>query len=207
MKQIQFLRLLLAGLMLLSAALGVYANSVSTLSASAEDAKKELENQRADFIRKSYAKYEYRIPARDGTLLFTSVYIPNDASATKPYPILLVRTPAYRSKPAFYGKLPMPISHFPPRQRKRHHGWKWFPSTPICLIFPIYETVVYCHCELGTSVSGRGAPRSQTIRMQWRIMSLVRRLRTTHARGTRYLRRGVCASESSFWEAAIASEI
>ena len=93
MKQTQFLRLLLAGLMLLSAAPGVYANSVSNLAASAEDAKKELENQRAEYIRKSYAKYEYRIPARDGTLLFTSVYIPNDASATKPYPILLVRTP------------------------------------------------------------------------------------------------------------------
>jgi putative CocE/NonD family hydrolase len=49
--------------------------------------------QRADYIRKNYTKYEYRIPARDGKLLFTSIYVPNDASAAKKYPILLVRTP------------------------------------------------------------------------------------------------------------------
>ena len=49
--------------------------------------------QRADYIRKNYTKYEYRIPARDGKLLFTSIYVPNDASASKKYPILLVRTP------------------------------------------------------------------------------------------------------------------
>ena len=61
-------------------------------SMAAED-KKEQETQRANHIRKNYTKFEYRIPARDGTLLFTSVYMPNDASASKRYPILLVRTP------------------------------------------------------------------------------------------------------------------
>ena len=93
MKQIQFLRLLLTGLVLFSHVPGLYAGSLSNLALTTEDAKKDLENQRAEYIRKNYAKYEYRIPARDGTLLFTSVYIPNDASTTKPYPILLVRTP------------------------------------------------------------------------------------------------------------------
>jgi putative CocE/NonD family hydrolase len=50
-------------------------------------------NPRADYIRKNYTKFEYRIPARDGTLLFTSVYIPNDAGPNKHYPILMQRTP------------------------------------------------------------------------------------------------------------------
>lgn len=38
-----------------------------------------------------YAKFEYRIPMRDGVRLFTAVYVPKD-SAEK-YPILLTRTP------------------------------------------------------------------------------------------------------------------
>ncbi len=53
----------------------------------------KLAEERADYIRKNYTKFEYRIPARDGKLLFTSVYSPNDASARKPYPILVMRTP------------------------------------------------------------------------------------------------------------------
>lgn len=46
---------------------------------------------RAAYIRSHYAKFEYRIPMRDGKRLFTSVYVPNDRSES--YPILLVRTP------------------------------------------------------------------------------------------------------------------
>ncbi len=46
-----------------------------------------------DFIKANYTKYEYRIPMRDGVRLFTAVYVPKDASATKTYPILLNRTP------------------------------------------------------------------------------------------------------------------
>src|SRR5215471_16796104 len=41
--------------------------------------------------RSSYNKFEYRIPMRDGVKLFTSVYVPKDASVR--YPILLTRTP------------------------------------------------------------------------------------------------------------------
>ncbi|HEX8441466.1 CocE/NonD family hydrolase [Archangium sp.] len=49
--------------------------------------------ERAEYIRSHYTKFEYRIPMRDGTRLFTSVYVPNDASPGKRYPVLLTRTP------------------------------------------------------------------------------------------------------------------
>lgn len=65
--------------------------NVSTTISVADE--KDAAAQRAEYIRKNYSKFEYRIPARDGKLLFTSIYVPNDASATKRYPILLVRTP------------------------------------------------------------------------------------------------------------------
>lgn len=44
-----------------------------------------------EYVRAHYTKYEYRIPMRDGKKLFTSVYVPKDAS--QPYPILMDRTP------------------------------------------------------------------------------------------------------------------
>jgi putative CocE/NonD family hydrolase len=48
-----------------------------------------------DFVRTHYAKYEYRIPMRDGVKLFAYAYVPmigafKDAG---PYPILMTRTP------------------------------------------------------------------------------------------------------------------
>jgi putative CocE/NonD family hydrolase len=42
-------------------------------------------------VKEHYTKYEYRIPMRDGVHLFTSVYVPKDAS--RPYPFLINRTP------------------------------------------------------------------------------------------------------------------
>ncbi|WNG38834.1 CocE/NonD family hydrolase [Archangium violaceum] len=51
------------------------------------------ESERAEYIRSHYTKFEYRIPMRDGTKLFTAVYVPNDASPGKRYPVLLTRTP------------------------------------------------------------------------------------------------------------------
>jgi putative CocE/NonD family hydrolase len=45
----------------------------------------------ADRVRERYTKYEYRIPMRDGARLFTSVYVPKDAS--RRYPFLVTRTP------------------------------------------------------------------------------------------------------------------
>jgi putative CocE/NonD family hydrolase len=49
--------------------------------------------QGLDEVKARYTKYEYRIPMRDGVRLFTAVYVPKDASAKNPYPILLTRTP------------------------------------------------------------------------------------------------------------------
>ena len=53
---------------------------------------------RAEAIRSGFAKYEHMIPMRDGTRLFTAVYVPYDASKSQRYPILMVRTP-YGSGP------------------------------------------------------------------------------------------------------------
>jgi uncharacterized protein len=53
---------------------------------------------RAAYIRSHYTKYEHRVPMRDGVKLFTAVYVPNDASERKRYPLLLTRTP-YSVKP------------------------------------------------------------------------------------------------------------
>jgi putative CocE/NonD family hydrolase len=50
------------------------------------DLKKQL-----DYTRSHYTKYEYRIPMRDGSRLFTAVYVPKDV--TQPYPIIMQRTP------------------------------------------------------------------------------------------------------------------
>lgn len=47
-------------------------------------------------VRELYTKYEYRVPMRDGTRLFTAVYVPKDAS--RKYPMLLKRSP-YSCKP------------------------------------------------------------------------------------------------------------
>ena len=47
--------------------------------------------QGLDYVKSHYTKHEFKIPMRDGVRLFTSVYVPKDES--KPYPILLNRTP------------------------------------------------------------------------------------------------------------------
>jgi len=49
------------------------------------------QGQGRDYVLSHYTKYEYRIPMRDGTKLFTAVYAPKDISQT--YPIMLTRTP------------------------------------------------------------------------------------------------------------------
>lgn len=46
-----------------------------------------------DALGEHYTKYEYRIPMRDGVKLFTTVYLPKDASAGHSYPFLMTRTP------------------------------------------------------------------------------------------------------------------
>lgn len=53
-------------------------------------------DERAEYIRANYTKFEHKITMRDGIELFTAVYIPNDRS--KKYPMMLQRTP-YRVAP------------------------------------------------------------------------------------------------------------
>lgn len=48
---------------------------------------------RAEAIRAGYTKFEYQIPMRDGTKLFTACYVPNDGGPTAKYPVLMMRTP------------------------------------------------------------------------------------------------------------------
>ena len=47
----------------------------------------------AAFVREAYTKHEHLVPMRDGTRLFTAVYVPKDAGPAKRYPILMIRTP------------------------------------------------------------------------------------------------------------------
>ena len=47
--------------------------------------------QGLEYVKANYTKYEYRIPMRDGVRLFTSVYVPKDATTT--HPIIMARTP------------------------------------------------------------------------------------------------------------------
>src|SRR6266568_8316770 len=61
---------------------------VSSCAVQAQEAPKE---EKANYVKAHYTKYEYRIPVRDGKKLFTSVYVPKDSS--QPYPILMQRTP------------------------------------------------------------------------------------------------------------------
>ncbi|MGD0832388.1 MAG: CocE/NonD family hydrolase [Terracidiphilus sp.] len=58
------------------------------------------------YVRDHYAKYEFRIPMRDGKRLFTAVYVPKDTSGG-PYPFLIDRTP-YSVEP--YGEDQYPDS-------------------------------------------------------------------------------------------------
>lgn len=67
--------------------LGILALIVLGWSASGSDASA----QGRDYVLSHYTKYEYRIPMRDGKLLFTAVYVPKDQSKT--YPFMINRTP------------------------------------------------------------------------------------------------------------------
>jgi putative CocE/NonD family hydrolase len=78
-------RLMLVVLALISACAQVAAQNNAPL----DEKPKEL----AEWIKANYTKFEYRVPMRDGVHLFTSVYVPKDASPTNQYPILFDRTP------------------------------------------------------------------------------------------------------------------
>ena len=64
--------------------------------------------QDAAFVKANYTKFQYQIPMRDGTKLFTQVYVPKDASPSNTYPMLMQRTCydiAPYSKDEYPGKL------------------------------------------------------------------------------------------------------
>lgn len=60
-----------------------------------------------EFVRTHFAKYEYRIPMRDGVKLFASVYVPQVGAFKDagPYPMLMTRTP-YSCAPYGEDKFP-----------------------------------------------------------------------------------------------------
>ncbi len=64
-----------------------------------------------EWIKANYTKYEYRVPMRDGTKLFTSVYQPKDQSQT--WPIMLMRTP--------YGVAPYGVDQY--REQMGTNPW------------------------------------------------------------------------------------
>lgn len=70
-----------------AAVLAVLASSVPSPAAA------EPPSPLASFIRETYTKHEHLVPMRDGTRLFTVVYVPKDAGKGKRYPILMNRTP------------------------------------------------------------------------------------------------------------------
>ncbi|MEN3275602.1 MAG: uncharacterized protein V7631_1392 [Massilia sp.] len=80
----------LAGLVATALAIAPACGSGTALAANLAGAAAEAPVQKRS-LRDSYTKYEYRIPMRDGVKLFTTVYVPKDASRT--YPFLMQRTP------------------------------------------------------------------------------------------------------------------
>ena len=60
-------------------------------AAAAEPDEKAADTKTEYRVKAHYTKYEYRIPMRDGTRLFTVVYVPKDTS--RRYPFLMQRTP------------------------------------------------------------------------------------------------------------------
>lgn len=69
----------------------------------------------ADYVKANYDKVEQYITMRDGTRLFTSIYMPKDKS--KSYPILLNRTP-YTVAPYGADKFKPSLGNFPEMMKK-----------------------------------------------------------------------------------------
>jgi hypothetical protein len=70
------------------------------------------------YVRENYTKKEYMIPMRDGVKLFTSVYVPKDA--TTQHPIIMIRTP-YSCAP--YGEDEYPRFFGEQDSYYLHHGY------------------------------------------------------------------------------------
>src|SRR5229473_943169 len=74
-----------------------------------------------DVVKSHYAKYEYRIPMRDGVKLFASVYVPQVGAFKDagPYPFLMTRTP-YSCAPYGEDKFPARVG---PSQELMESGY------------------------------------------------------------------------------------
>jgi uncharacterized protein len=77
----------------LAAILFLLLAATSAFSQAPNEKLTEKQKQLAEWIKANYTKYEYSVPVRDGVHLFTSVYVPKDASPTNTYPIMFDRTP------------------------------------------------------------------------------------------------------------------
>lgn len=69
------------------------------------------------YVRNHYNKIERQIPMRDGTKLFTSIYIPKNISASKKYPFLINRTP-YTVQPYGEDKYKLSLGNYPAVMRE-----------------------------------------------------------------------------------------
>jgi len=74
-----------------------------------------------DFVRTHFAKYEYRIPMRDGAKMFAAVYVPKVGAFKDagPYPFLMTKTP-YSCGPYGVDKFPVRVG---PSQELMESGY------------------------------------------------------------------------------------
>ncbi|MBF9223047.1 CocE/NonD family hydrolase [Hymenobacter ruricola] len=78
---------------------------LAALCASAPAARAQSRAQDSTFLRQNYTKLDRQIPMRDGVKLYTTIYVPKDASAATPYPFFMMRTP-YSAGPYGEDKYP-----------------------------------------------------------------------------------------------------
>ena len=96
-------------LSLLALSIALALGSYPALAANAAEQAADAPAAKRD-LRERYTKYEYRIPMRDGVKLFTTVYVPKDASRS--YPFLMQRTP-YSAGVHAQGELRYGVDWFP----------------------------------------------------------------------------------------------
>jgi len=101
----------------------------------------ERDAHRVRYFREHYTKHEYRIPMRDGVMLFTAVYSPKDTS--QEWPILMRRTP-YSVGPYGEDRFPTNPRHGIPVQTMLEDGY----------IF-VYQDVRGCFMSEGEFVNMR----------------------------------------------------
>jgi putative CocE/NonD family hydrolase len=68
-------------------------------------AQAQTRAQDSTFVRQNYTKLDRQITMRDGVKLYTTIYMPKEASAATPYPFFMMRTP-YSAGPYGEDKYP-----------------------------------------------------------------------------------------------------